>query len=99
MRDRQIIRVRNTGLTLHYLNLSEEEKKVQAEGVIRKSLETMNFKTVVSLSRKTEIIKGMLERSIIQLEKEEEFEECQILHDLIGALPRVYKDLKSEVTS
>lgn len=91
---RKIVRINDVGLTLNFLQLPEEEKKLRSEEVILKAFETMI--TMANLKQKADTTIGLLERSIKVLEKEEAYEECSVLKDLIEAIPRVVRQIVKE---
>ena len=90
----RIVRVNDIGLSLHFLSLPKKDRELRSEEVIQTAFNTM--KMTADLNSKAKTTVTLLERSLTVLEQEENYEECQIIKELIEAIPRVCKRIKSQ---
>lgn len=89
-----IIRIGKIGLTKNYLNQTEEERHRICVEIIKNGFKLSDGR--YKLDRKAQIFEDLFVRSIEQLELEEEYEECQILKEIMEKIPDVLEEYKSE---
>jgi len=94
MRKEQILRIKSLKLTYSYLNESKVKRNRICRTIIENAFKT--FSVPETIDRRAEVITKIIDKSIHQLEIEEEFEECQILSEVKSAIPKVVKSLKSK---
>jgi len=76
----KIIRIDNLGITIEFINSTQEVKDKIMYNILTRAFK--NTSATSSLQKKKILTQSLLQKSINQLEKEENFEECQILLQL-----------------
>ena len=89
---RRPVRINDLHLSKGFLNQDEKKQKEILCNIMEQSFNVM--KTTANLDQKAEVTTGLLERSIVVLESEEEYEECQILKQLLEVIPEVVENIK-----
>ena len=89
---RRPIRINDLHLSTGFLNQDDEKRKEILSNIMEQSFKVM--KTTANIDHKAEVTTGLLERSIVVLESEEEYEECQILKELLEVIPEVLENIK-----
>ena len=89
-----ILRIKNLNLTYAYLKDTKENQEKVCLTILEKAF--ASFQVPETFERRADIVTKLLERSIKQLEEEQEFEECQILLDIQTYIPTLIKKIKSQ---
>jgi len=89
-----IIRIKNLNLTYAYLNETDVRRKEMCHQILEQAFATM--RAPASLDTKAKTLSNLLDRSIGVLERDEIFEEAQIILDIKNEVPEIIKKLKSQ---
>ena len=91
----RIIRINSLKLTKEFLKQPEEERKLRGKEILIKGFNKMD--TLAPLAIKVESTIKLFERSIKVLEKEEDYESCEVLKQIMEFIPEVVEDIKNKV--
>lgn len=85
---RGILNLHSLGIDEKYLTMKPDIRKMMCREIILQSFKRMSINA--NIQTKTKTMENILKKSIVYYEKEEWYEECAILADLLNVLKEEY---------